>query len=100
MPISAKLAPLVPRPLPILSWIPAYRHEWLVPDVFAGLALWAVMVPEAMAYAGIVGGPPIMGLDAIAPAFIAYAVLGCSRHRVVGPVPPTGVISALAVAAV
>jgi SulP family sulfate permease len=34
----------------------------LVPDVLAGLALWAVMVPEGMAYAGIVGVPPIMGL--------------------------------------
>src|SRR5215471_4405200 len=28
----------------------------------AGAALWAVMVPEGMAYAGIVGVPPIMGL--------------------------------------
>jgi hypothetical protein len=32
-----------------------------LPDVFAGVALWAVMVPEGMAYAGIVGVPPIMG---------------------------------------
>ena len=31
------------------------RGEWRMPDVFAGLALWAVMVPEGMAYAGIVG---------------------------------------------
>jgi MFS superfamily sulfate permease-like transporter len=29
----------------------------LVPDLLAGLAVWAVMVPEAMAYAGIVGVP-------------------------------------------
>ena len=43
--------------LPILDWIPAYRREWLLPDVLAGVALWAVMVPEGMAYAGIVGVP-------------------------------------------
>lgn len=27
----------------------------------AGLALWAIMVPEGMAYSAIVGVPPIMG---------------------------------------
>ena len=100
MPISAKVASLVHRSFPILSWIPAYRHEWLVSDVFAGLALWAVMVPEGMAYAGIVGVPPIMGLYTIVPALIAYALLGTSRQLVVGPDTATGLISALTVAAV
>ena len=100
MPISAKVASLVHRSFPILSWIPAYRREWLVSDVFAGLALWAVMVPERMAYAGIVGVPPIMGLYTIVPALIAYALLGTSRQLVVGPDTATGLISALTVAAV
>lgn len=100
MPISAKVASLVHRSFPILSWIPAYRREWLVSDVFAGLALWAVMVPEGMAYAGIVGVPPIMGLYTIVPALIAYALLGTSRQLVVGPDTATGLISALTVAAV
>src|SRR5262244_70238 len=100
MPISAKVASLFHRSLPILSWIPAYRREWLLSDVFAGLALWAVMVPEAMAYAGIVGVPPIMGLYTIVPALIAYALLGTSRQLVVGPDTATGLISALTVGAV
>src|SRR6476469_9889680 len=100
MPISAKVASLVHRSLPILSWIPAYRREWLVSDVFAGLALWAVMVPEGMAYAGIFGVPPIMGLYTIVPALIAYALLGTSRQLVVGPDTATGLISALTVGAV
>ena len=100
MPISAKVPSFVHRSFPILSWIPAYRHEWLVSDVFAGLALWAVMVPEGMAYAGIVGVPPIMGLYTIVPALIAYALLGTSRQLVVGPDTATGLISALTVAAV
>ena len=100
MPISAKVASLVHRSFPILSWIPAYRREWLVSDVFAGLALWAVMVPEGMAYAGIVGVPPIMGLYTIVPALMAYALLGTSRQLVVGPDTATGLISALTVAAV
>ena len=100
MPISAKVASLVHRSFPILSWMPAYRREWLVSDVFAGLALWAVMVPEGMAYAGIVGVPPIMGLYTIVPALMAYALLGTSRQLVVGPDTATGLISALTVAAV
>jgi MFS superfamily sulfate permease-like transporter len=42
--ISAGPASLAQRLLPILGWLPAYRREWLLPDVLAGLAVWAVMV--------------------------------------------------------
>ena len=97
---SAALASTARRFLPILDWMPAYRYEWLLPDFFAGVALWAVMVPEGMAYAGIVGVPPIMGLYTIVPALLAYALLGTSRQLVVGPDTATGLISALTVGAV
>src|SRR5258707_11278657 len=100
MPISAQFASLFHRSLPILSWIPAYRREWLLSDVSAGVALWAVMVPEGMAYAGIVGVPPIMGLYTIVPALLAYAVFGTSRQLVVGPDTATGLISAITVGAI
>jgi len=88
------------RLLPVLDWIPTYRREWLLPDVLAGVALWAVMVPEGMAYAGIVGVPPIMGLYTIVPALLAYALLGTSRQLVVGPDTATGLISAVTVGAI
>jgi len=88
------------RLFPVLDWLPAYRRDWLLPDVLAGLAVWAVMVPEGMAYAGIVGVPPIMGLYTIVPPLIAYALLGTSRLLVVGPDTATGLISALTVGAV
>lgn len=88
------------RFLPLLAWLPGYRREWLVSDFLAGIALWAVMVPEGMAYAGIVGVPPIMGLYTIVPALLAYALLGTSRQLVVGPDTATGLISALTVGAV
>jgi sulfate permease, SulP family len=97
---SAALVSTARRFLPILDWIPAYRHEWLLPDFLAGVALWAVMVPEGMAYAGIVGVPPIMGLYTIVPALLAYALLGTSRQLVVGPDTATGLISALTVGAI
>ena len=97
MPVSTRFASIAQQLLPVLDWLPAYRRDWLVPDVLAGLAIWAVMVPEGMAYAGIVGVPPIMGLYTIIPPLIAYAVLGTSRVLVVGPDTATGLISALTV---
>jgi sulfate permease, SulP family len=100
MEIAARDASIAQRLLPILGWLPGYRREWLLPDVLAGLAVWAVMVPEGMAYAGIVGVPPIMGLYTIVPPLIAYALLGTSRLLVVGPDTATGLISALTVGAI
>ena len=100
MSIPAAVASHVRQWLPVLNWTSAYQRAWLLPDLFAGLALWAVMVPEGMAYAGIVGVPPIMGLYTIVPALIAYALLGTSRQLVVGPDTATGLISALTVGAI
>ena len=57
---NSGIASATHRYLPILDWAHGYQRDWLMPDVLAGLALWAVMVPEGMAYAGIVGVPPIM----------------------------------------
>ena len=100
MPVAAHSPHVLRRLLPVLGWLPAYRRAWLLPDVLAGLAVWAVMVPEGMAYAGIVGVPPIMGLYTIVPPLIAYALLGTSRLLVVGPDTATGLISALTVGAI
>ncbi|HKB36170.1 MAG TPA: SulP family inorganic anion transporter [Gemmataceae bacterium] len=98
--ISIRPGSIAQRLLPVLSWLPGYRRDWLLPDILAGLAVWAVMVPEGMAYAGIVGVPPIMGLYTIVPPLIAYALLGTSRLLVVGPDTATGLISALTVGAI
>src|SRR6516162_1536447 len=98
--IAARPASTAERLFPVLSWLPGYRRDWLMPDVLAGLALWAVMVPEGMAYAGIVGVPPIMGLYTIVPALLAYALLGSSRQLVVGPDTATGLLSAVTVGAI
>ena len=100
MPSSRRLASIIQRLLPVLGWLPAYRRDWLLPDVLAGLAVWAVMVPEGMAYAAIVGVPPIMGLYTIIPPLIGYALLGSSRVLVVGPDTATGLVSALTVGAI
>lgn len=90
----------ISRFLPILAWARDYRGEWLTLDLLAGLALWAILVPEGMAYSSIFGVPPIMGLYTIIPPLFVYALFGTSKRLVVGPATATGVISALTVGAV
>ena len=53
------------RRLPALGWLSRYRSSWLSGDVIAGLTVWALVVPESMAYAGVAGVPVQYGLYAI-----------------------------------
>ena len=71
-----------------------YRLRWLRRDMVAGLTVWAVLVPESLAYATIAGAPPVVGLYAAVPALLLYATLGSSRHLVVGPMSATAALSA------
>ncbi len=61
-----------------------YRCGWLRGDLIAGLTVWAVLVPEALAYASIAGVSPVVGLYAAPGALILYAALGSSRRGAVG----------------
>jgi SulP family sulfate permease len=74
-----------------------YRRTWLSGDVVAGLTVWAVLVPEALAYATIAGVSPVVGLYAAPAALILYAAFGSSRHLVVGPMSATAALSAATV---
>ncbi|HSS68823.1 MAG TPA: SulP family inorganic anion transporter [Nocardioidaceae bacterium] len=76
-----------------------YKPAWLRADVLAGLTVWAVLVPESLAYAAIAGVPPVVGLYAAPPALLLYAAFGSSRHLVVGPMSATAALSASSVAA-
>ena len=64
----------------------------------AGLTVWAVLVPESLAYASIAGVSPVVGLYAAPGALILYAALGSSRHLVAGPMSATAALSAATVA--
>lgn len=76
-----------------------YRRAWLRGDLIAGLTVWAVLVPEALAYASIAGVSPVIGLYAAPPALLFYALLGSSKHLVVGPMSATAALSAATVGA-
>jgi high affinity sulfate transporter 1 len=75
-----------------------YRREWLRGDLVAGLTVWAVLIPEALAYASIAGVSPVVGLYAAPGALIFYAAFGSSRHLITGPMSATAALSAAAVA--
>lgn len=75
-----------------------YRRGWLRGDVVAGLTVWAVLVPESLAYASIAGVSPVVGLYAAPAALLLYAVFGSSRQLIVGPMSATAALSAAAIA--
>jgi SulP family sulfate permease len=83
---------------PAFAWLASYDRRWLRGDVVAGLTVWAVLVPEALAYASIAGVSPVVGLYAAPGALILYAAFGSSRHLVVGPMSATAALSAASVA--
>ena len=87
------------RYLPILQWLPRYDRSWLNADILAGLTLWGLVVPEAMAYAGVAGLPPQAGLYTLLAALLVYALFGTSRHLVVQATSATAALLASAVAA-
>lgn len=90
----------VRRFVPVVSWLPAYERGWLRPDVIAGLTLWGLLVPEAMAYAGIAGIPAQAGLYTLVASLLVYALFGTSRHLAVGPTSATAALLAATVASV
>jgi high affinity sulfate transporter 1 len=86
--------------LAILDWLPRYDRSWLTRDVVAGLTLWGLVVPEAMAYAGIAGLPPEAGLYTLVASLLVYALFGTSRHLSVGATSATAALLAGTVASV
>ncbi len=62
----------------IPDWIAHYPKDGLRPDLLAGLAASAVVIPKAMAYATIAGLPVQVGLYTVLVPMVIYALLGTS----------------------
>ncbi len=75
----------IARLLPGTAVIAQYRRAWLTRDLYAGIALSAVLVPVGMSYAQAAELPPVTGLYASIAALLAYALFGPSRILVLGP---------------
>jgi SulP family sulfate permease len=84
----------------IAEWGSSYERSWLKGDLIAGITVSAVLIPSALAYAGIVGVEPIVGLYTVPLALVAYAIFGGSRLLVVGPDAAISVLAATTIAGV
>lgn len=78
--------------LPILKWGKSYDKEWLKPDILAGITLGAFTIPEAIAYASLVGLPPETGLYAAMMGLGAYLFFGTSRQLSMGPTSDVAIL--------
>jgi high affinity sulfate transporter 1 len=82
------------------DWLPRYQRKWLTRDLLAGLTVWALIVPESMAYANVAGVPVQYGLYAVPLAVLGYAIFGSSRQLFVGPSSTVAALSAATIAPV
>jgi SulP family sulfate permease len=69
-------------------------------EVLAGLTLAALAIPEVMGYARIAGMPVVTGLYTMLIPMALFAVLGSSRHLVVGADSATAAIMAAGLAGI
>ena len=95
---TAPWGPALRRYLPFLAWLPHYQRGWARADLVAGLTVWAVLVPESVAYAQLAGVPPVAALSAAPGALLAYALVGSSRQAIVGGTSALAIMSAATVA--
>lgn len=71
---------------PFTAALKNYSADKFRGDLFAGLTVGVMLIPQGMAYALIAGLPPVYGLyAALVPVFM-YALFGTSKQLSVGPV--------------
>ncbi|WP_019832350.1 SulP family inorganic anion transporter [Sphingomonas sp. PR090111-T3T-6A] len=68
-------------------------------DIVAGMSVAGLMLPEAVAYAGIAGLPPARAVLAAIAGALVYALVGRSRFAIVSPTSSSTAILAAALAA-
>ncbi len=82
---------------PAAGLLPLRRAE-LLPDVVAGVTLASLAIPEVLGYARIAGMPVATGLYTLLVPVVVFALLGSSRHLVVGADSATAAILAAGLA--
>jgi sulfate permease, SulP family len=82
------------RGWPVLGGVLPVRRQQVTGDLLAGVTLAALGIPEVLGYAKIAGMPVVTGLYTLLLPMAVFAVLGCSRHLVVGADSATAAILA------
>lgn len=84
---------------PPLTWLAEYRLSWLRYDTIAGVTLAAYAIPVSLAYAGLAGLPPQVGIYGYLLGGLGYALMGSSRQLAVGPTSAISLMIASSVGA-
>ncbi|MGI9609295.1 MAG: SulP family inorganic anion transporter [Acidimicrobiia bacterium] len=69
----------------IAPWLRDYSRSNIRGDVMAAVTVWALLVPQGLAYGQLAGLPAVHGLYAALGALGLYWLWGTSRHLNVGP---------------
>jgi high affinity sulfate transporter 1 len=86
--------------VPLFRGIAPVDRSRVPADVVAGITLAALGIPEVMGYTKIAGMPVVTGLYTILVPIAVFAVLGSSRHLVVGADSATAAIMAAGLAGI
>ena len=84
------------RALPVMQGLLPFDRSRVPADALAGLTLAALGIPEVLGYAKIAGMPVVTGLYTLLLPMAVFALLGSSRHLVVGADSATAAILAAA----
>ncbi len=72
--------------IPFINTIRNYKSSYLRADIFAGITVASILIPQAMAYAMLAGLPAIYGLYGGLIPLLLYAIFASSTKMSVGPV--------------
>jgi len=86
------------RSFPVFQGLTPIDRSKIPIDMIAGVTLAALAIPEVMGYTSIAGMPVITGLYTILLPVLVFAVLGSSRHLVVGADSATAAVMAAGLA--
>ncbi|WP_414444987.1 SulP family inorganic anion transporter [Burkholderia sp. 22PA0106] len=75
--------------------MPRGERSWR--DALAGLSIAGLLIPEAVAYAGLANLPPQAGLIALLVGLVVYAALGSSRFAIVSSTSSSAAVLAATV---
>ena len=76
----------------LFSGFRPFNPKAAVRDIFAGVTLASMNIPQVLGYARIAGMPVVTGLYTVLLPVVAFAVFGSSRHLVVAADSATAVI--------
>ncbi|XP_042489549.1 probable sulfate transporter 3.5 [Macadamia integrifolia] len=80
--------------IPVFQWLPNYHFHLFRYDLFAGITIASLAIPQGISYAKLANIPPIIGLYSSFVPPLVYAIFGSSRDLAVGTVATTSLLLA------